>query len=98
MWPYLGVYNIADNITYGTGEDMSNNGKAPVLEAGTYEVPMNSTASAVTQATMKTEPQYYELTESTHAIPNMYEYATLGANDEKVILTGCAVVGQILFA
>ena len=60
---------------------MTNNA---ILEASTYEVPVNSSASAsaVTQA-VRTEPEY-ELTESTYALPNVYEYATLGPNGQAV--------------
>jgi hypothetical protein len=37
-------------------------------------------ASAVTQAAVRNEPEY----ESTYAVPNVYEYATLGPNEQKV--------------
>ena len=73
-----------DNLTYGTGKDTANNGQIPSLETGTYEVPVNisASASAVTWDA-KTEPEY-EITESTYAIPHVYEYATLGPNKQKV--------------
>ena len=45
---------------------------------------MSASAGAVTQA-MRTEPEY-ELTESTYAVPNVYEYATLGPNEQAVII------------
>jgi hypothetical protein len=66
-----------DNLTYGTGKDTSDNGKIPSLEPSTYEIPMSS--SAVTQD-VRTEPEY----ESTYAVPNVNEYATLGPNEQKV--------------
>ena len=44
---------------------------------------MSGSADAVTQA-VKTGPEY-ELTESTYAVPNVYEYATLGPNEQMVI-------------
>ena len=82
--PYCPTIFAADNITYGTGENnnMLNNGKTLILEAGTYEVPVGSTG---TSQAINIEPEYYELIESTYAVPNVYEYATLGPNDEKVI-------------
>ena len=73
-----------DNLTYGIGKDTANNGQIPSLETGAYEVPVNMSTSAgtVTQDA-KTEPEY-EITESTYAIPHVYEYATLGPNEHKV--------------
>ena len=77
-----------DNLTYGTGEDITNNGSGTIqiLEASTYEVPVSSSASVsvVTQA-VRTELEY-ELTESTYALPHVYEYATLGPNEQAVII------------
>ena len=75
-------YN-ADNLTYGTGEDASNNGKLPNLEASTYEVPLSSCGAIA--GPMRTQPEY-ELTESTYAVPNVNEYATLGPNEQTVKL------------
>ena len=46
---------------------------------------MSSSAGALTQA-VRTEPEY-ELTESTYAVPNAYEYTTLGPNEQAVTLT-----------
>lgn len=46
-----------------------------------YEVPVNATQSGGGSI----EHKYYELTESTHAIPTMYEYATLEPNETMVI-------------
>ena len=74
-----------DNLTYGMGENTSNNGKVPILEASSYEVPLNSSAGTVTQA-VRTEPEY-ELTGSNYALPTVYEYATLGPNEQAVTLT-----------
>ena len=53
---------------------------------------MNSSASssAVTRA-MKTEPEY-DRTESTYAVPNVYEYATLGPKEQMVTVNFSAVV------
>ena len=77
-----------DNLAYGIGKDTANNGHPPNLEAGTYEVPVSSSASAsagtVTQDA-KTEPEY-EVTESAYAVPHVYEYAILGPNEQKVII------------
>ena len=63
---------------------MENKGTIPMLEASTYEVPMNNSACsrAVTQPA-RTEPKY-DLTESTYAVSNVYEYATLGPNEQMV--------------
>ena len=72
--------SCTDNLTYGTGKDIANNGQIPNLEPGTYEVPVS--AGAVTRDA-KTEPEY-EITESTYAVPHVYEYATLGPNEQRV--------------
>ena len=61
----------ADNITYGTGEYKEKN----IVEAGMYEVPLS----------LKRDPEHnYDLSESSYAVPNVYEYATLGPNEEMV--------------
>ena len=73
-----------DNLTYGMGKDIANNGHPPNLEPGTYEVPVSISASTVTQDA-KTEPEY-EVTESAYAVPHVYEYAILGPNEQKVII------------
>ena len=53
---------------------------------------MNSSAAgAVTQAAVRTDPEY-DLTESTYAVPNVYEYATLGPNEQMVTVNFSAVV------
>ena len=75
---------MADNLTYGTGKDTANNGQIPSIEPSTYEVPVSISASTVTQD-VKTEPEY-EITESTYAVPHVYEYATLGPNEQMVII------------
>ena len=77
-----------DNLTYGTGNDIANNGQIPSLEPSTYEVPVSSSANASAGAVTwyaKTEPEY-EITESTYAVPHIYEYATLGPNEQMVII------------
>ena len=83
--PYYKCPLCTDNLTYGTGNDTANNGQIPSLEPGTYEVPVSISASTVTQDA-KTEPEY-EVTESAYAVPYVYEYATLGPNEQKVIIS-----------
>ena len=63
----------ADNITYGTGEVKGN--RSNIVEAGMYEVPLSLKRDA--------EPNY-DLSESMYAVPNTYEYATWGPNEEMV--------------
>ena len=81
----MGLNDYTDNLTYGTG---ANNGTISILEASTYEVPVNSSASAgaVTRQAVRTAEPEYDLTESTYAVPNVYEYATLGPNEQMVML------------
>ena len=45
---------------------------------------ISASAGAVTWDA-KTEPEY-EITESTYAVPHVYEYATLGPNEQIVII------------
>ena len=71
---------------------MANKGTIQILEANTYEVPTNNSACsrAMTQPA-RTEPEY-DHTESTYAVPNVYEYATLGPNEQMVTVNFSAVV------
>ena len=70
------VMLTADNQTYGTGKDKGiTNGI--IVEAGMYEVPLSLKRDA--------EPHYdIDPLEATYAVPNEYEYATWGPNEEMV--------------
>ena len=53
-----------------------------LLEASMYEVPFSAAQSTIESTRHDHE---YELTGSFYAVPNMYEYATLGPNGAMVI-------------
>ena len=75
---YLCNTCTADNITYGIGGDKENGNN--VVEAGVYEVPLSLKRD--TEST-------YDPSGSIYATPNVYEYATLGPNEEMVIRYVC---------
>ena len=66
-----------------------NKEDASLLEASMYEVPVSINGSTGHE---------YELTGSTYAVPNMYEYATLGPNGAMVInlcliyMASCSII------
>ena len=77
------MYPLADNLTYGASpEDVKVPTKEDpsLLEVSIYEVPLSTAQSSSGSAGHE-----YELTRSTYAVPNMYEYATLGPNGAMVI-------------
>ena len=70
----------------------TSNSRASTLDASLYEVPIDGSTALV-----KSAEHVYEYTESTPAVPHMYEYATLGPNGEGVIcVCVCATVSVSL--
>ena len=82
---YLCNTCTADNITYGIGGDKENGN---VVEAGVYEVPLSLKRD--------TEPTY-DLSGSIYATPNVYEYTTLGPNEEMVIRYVCVSFQSLIW-
>ena len=78
------TFILADNLTYGAASPgdvkVPTKEDASLLEASMYEVPVNAA-----QSSSGSIGHEYELTGSTYAVPNMYEYATLGPNEAAVI-------------
>ena len=74
------------SITVSMKEDPS------LLEASMYEVPF-SAAQSINGSTG--HDHEYELTGSFYAVPNMYEYATLGPNGAMVIQFGSIYMAVI---
>ena len=76
---------LADNLTYGSspGDAMLPSKEDPsLLKASMYEVPLSAVQSIGGSTAAGHD---YELSGSFYAVPNMYEYATLGPNGAMVI-------------
>ena len=86
---------LADNLTYGSSPGdatVSIKEDPSLLEASMYEVPF-SAAQSINGSTG--HDHEYELTGSFYAVPNMFEYATLGPNGAMVIQFGSIYMAVI---
>ena len=79
-------------MTYGTGEGESSNRKT---EATAVSGMASSDGGVIARVTHpeQAEPLYHELVESTYATLNVYEYATLGPNDQMVTTLTYSIEG-----